>query len=409
MNLSPWICCQLGAREHYAIPRALHQSGQLASFLVDAWVPPRSAIYALPIAQLRDRFHPDLADAPIHAATRSLIGFELKQRLQKTPSWDRMIDRNRWFQRRMLRQLKKLAPRFTKAGDRPIFFTYSYAALDLLHYAKAQGWQTVLGQIDPGLIEEQIVLAEQKKHPALSPTWQPVPPTYWEQWQQECSIADLIVVNSEWSRQSLQQAGIAADKIELVPLVYQPHAAAQTFDRRYPQQFSFDRPLRVLFLGQVILRKGIAAVIEAAEQLKHQPIEFWIVGSSEVVAPSSLSNIRWIRSVPRSATAEYYQRADLFLFPTLSDGFGLTQLEAQAWNLPLIVSKFCGEVVVEGVNGKILPEVTGSAIAEVLEAFLEDPRQLARLSQGCSQHSRLGLPQLCDRLNAIVQPVEAFI
>lgn len=63
--------------------------------------------------------------------------------------------------------------------------------------------------------------------------------------------------------------------------------------------------------------------------------------------------VRWIGSVPRSATAMYYQLADVFLFPTLSDGFGLTQLEAQAWKLPIITSKFCGEVVKDRVNGAI--------------------------------------------------------
>ena len=65
------------------------------------------------------------------------------------------------------------------------------------------------------------------------------------------------------------------------------------------------------------------------------------------------SGVHW--HGPRGETAaRFYREADVFLFPTLSDGFGLTQLEAQAWRLPVIASRFCGDVVQDGVNGLLL-------------------------------------------------------
>lgn len=382
MNYSPWICCQLGAREHYAIPRALHRSGQLACLITDAWVPPQSLWGLVPLAAaqgLRDRYHPDLVNAAVASSTGSLMGFEIGQRLRRSGAWDRMIARNHWFQQRVIHQLIALQARHPFQTP-PILFIYSYAALDILRYAKSQGWYTVLGQIDPGPIEEAIVIQEQQRHPDLA-TWQPVPPAYWENWQAECGLADRILVNSDWSRQALQQAGIAAAKITVLPLVYDPPATAQNFQRTYPTAFSTQRPLRVLFLGQAILRKGIAALLAAAAQLEQAPIEFWIVGRSEIVPTATPANIRWIGPVPRSATATYYQQADVFLFPTLSDGFGLTQLEAQAWKLPLIASPFCGAVVQEGVNGRLLPEVSGNAIATILQDCLRHPEQLTLFSQ----------------------------
>ena len=57
------------------------------------------------------------------------------------------------------------------------------------------------------------------------------------------------------------------------------------------------------------------------------------------------SGVRWIGPVSRAKTAAFYRQADLLVFPTFSDGFGLTQLEAQAWKLPIIATKFCGDVV----------------------------------------------------------------
>ena len=45
-----WICCQLGAREHYAIPRALSRLGTLDWLITDAWVPPSSILAKICVA-----------------------------------------------------------------------------------------------------------------------------------------------------------------------------------------------------------------------------------------------------------------------------------------------------------------------------------------------------------------------
>ena len=399
---SSWICCQLGAREHYAIPRSLHQNRQLSALITDAWMPPRSRLPGSPLKSLNDRYHPDLATAPIRAFTAAAIGFELRQRLQKTSGWERMINRNQWFQRSAIQQLER-----SKYPENSVLFTYSYAALELLQYAKSKGWKTVLGQIDPGIIEEKIVQAEYAKHSDLAPDWRPVPPSYWETWRDECQLADRILVNSAWSARLLEQAGIESSKIRIIPLVYEPPLAAKSFTRSYPAEFSAARPLRVLFLGLVALRKGIAAVLKAISLLSDQPIEFWFVGSQQITIPTQFINhrqVRWIGTVPRSQVQTYYQQADVFLFPTLSDGFGLTQLEAQAWNLPIVASDCCGDVVTDGVNGRILTEVTGQRIADILLGFLRQPGLLTEMAQRSTLADEFSLTRLAERLQEIATP-----
>jgi len=401
-KLPSWISCQLGAREHYAIPRALHYAGELAHLITDAWILPTSFLNHLPqpfFANLRDRFHPDLAQASVHAFTHSLIRFELAQRLQNTLGWTRIIARNRWFQQRAVEFLETITP---KLNTCPILFAYSYAALELFRYAKSQGWYTILGQIDPGPVEETLVRQEHNRHPHYQSNWQPAPPEYWINWQEECLLADRIIVNSPWSSQALQQAGIPANKMDIIPLVYTPPETASTFERTYPAAFSTKRPLRVLFLGQVILRKGIGAILEAAELLHDQPIEFWFVGSPGIARSAKIyRNIKWIGAIPRSQTANYYQLADVFLFPSISDGFGLVQLEAQAWKLPIIASRCCGEVVKDQVNGLILPEVTGEAIALALEFCLRNPQRLQAFTRSATDISKFSLSQLYNHLQSL--------
>ncbi len=399
-----WICCQIGAREHYAIPRALHQQGNLSHLITDAWITPQSPLNYLPknlLTSLRDRFHQDLAQVSTQAFTNSLIQLEIQQRLQKLHGWEQIIARNHWFQQKAINYLAKIAPKLNKS---PILFTYSYAALDILQFAKAQGWRTVLGQIDPGIVEEKIIAQGHNQHSHYQSTWQPAPPDYWTKWQKECILADRILVNSTWSNQALQKVGIPADKIAVIPLAYQAPNTSQNFVRTYPESFSKQRPLRVLFLGQVILRKGIFPLLEAAKLLQQEPIEFQIVGSLGIkLTPEqqNLPNVRWIGSVPRSATSQYYQQADVFLFPTLSDGFGLTQLEAQAWKLPLIVSRFCGEVVKDRENGLILPEISGETISQTLQWCLNHPQKLQRFSQHQLDFFPFSLPQLQQNLQHI--------
>ena len=88
-----WICCQIGAREHYAIPRALHGAGVLDAFITDAWQPP-GASGVLPGAagkRFRERFHPDLADARVASFNSQLVRFELGQRLRRAYFAARMV------------------------------------------------------------------------------------------------------------------------------------------------------------------------------------------------------------------------------------------------------------------------------------------------------------------------------
>src|SRR4029453_5824319 len=106
-----WICCQLGAREHYAIPRALFRRDALNSLVTDAWVPPRSFLAKLCSreSKLRERFHIELRDAPVKAFNSSLILFETLARARGLGMWPSVIARNSWFQRKVVSYLPRLS------------------------------------------------------------------------------------------------------------------------------------------------------------------------------------------------------------------------------------------------------------------------------------------------------------
>lgn len=381
-----WICCQLGAREHYAVPRALHLSGLLREFITDLWM--RSGRFG--------RFHPELAHARVAAPNLATLLFELKA--SHLSGWDLIKRKNDWFQRRALDQLSKQSAN----GARTVF-AYSYAAERIFKFARERGWKTVLGQIDPGPAEERIVAGLNEKFVAERNGWKPAPAEYWESWRTECALADHIVVNSAWSQKALLSEGVPAEKIKVVPLAYQTSEPC-SFRRYYPATFTSARRLRVLFLGQVNLRKGVGQLFDAIQLLTGENVEFWFVGPVQVSIPPRLKahpQVKWFGVAPRTKVETYYQQADVFTLPTLSDGFGLTQLEAQAWNLPVIASGRCGEVVCDGVNGVVLQEVSGQAIANVLLSFLQSPETLKAMSARSGVSDRFSLKTLASHLDEV--------
>jgi glycosyltransferase involved in cell wall biosynthesis len=142
-------------------------------------------------------------------------------------------------------------------------------------------------------------------------------------------------------------------------------------------------------------------LLDAIRQLKNEPIEFQFVGPVQVAVPADLRNnarVRWIGAVPRGKTSDFYRTADVLIFPTLSDGFGLTQLEAQARGLPVVASRYCGEVLKHSVNGLLLDEPTADAIVEGLRFCLADPARVAAFSNASRIEDRFSIDALAQNL-----------
>jgi glycosyltransferase involved in cell wall biosynthesis len=89
--------------------------------------------------------------------------------------------------------------------------------------------------------------------------------------------------------------------------------------------------------------------------------------------------------VSRDRAAEWYQQADVFILPTLSDGFALTQLEALAHGLPVIVTPNCGRVVEEGKTGFIIPPRDPQALADAILRFVRNPGLAREMAPICRE------------------------
>ena len=198
-------------------------------------------------------------------------------------------------------------------------------------------------------------------------------------------------------------AGVPAAKMSVVPLAYDVEGAPSEV-HRYPDRFTSERPLRLLYVGQVSVAKGVKALLDAMTLLGDAPIELTMVGERSAQVPQRhLENrrVHWIGPVSRSAVMGHYRAADALVFPSLSDGFGMAQVEARAWRLPIVASRSCGLVVSDGANGWLLPEVTPDAIAAAIGRLLADPALLAAFSRNSDGSHVVGLAALGAALSSL--------
>jgi glycosyltransferase involved in cell wall biosynthesis len=592
-----WFCIQLGAREHYAVPRALKVSGRLEVLFTEFWAEPvvRRAARWIPIGGLRllaGRWHPDLGDGrwemgdrrqkaetlkteklksgvsisacQLSASAGQVVSWNfstvlrnIRWKLQKSKmlkaekiksdvhisvfqdvsvsafAYQRFIREGRWFSEAVRDHLAR-----RNADLRgTVVFSYDTTALELFAWSKEQGAFCVLGQMDPGRMEAELVREEEKRWPGwarnenaetLKPetlktegqkeesgkrkaeienaetlktegqkeesrkqraenenaeTLKPEtlktegqkeesgkrkaeienaeggnrgPEEYFQRREAEWKLADRVVVNSRWSFDALVAQGVPPEKLVVIPLCYEekteilkaeilksesgereaesgnrkaengrqfrhltPALSPVEAERECPEeignrkadfsvsafQFSASSPLKVLFLGQVILRKGVQYLVEAAKLLRDERVHFDVVGPVGISVDAMKSappNVTFHGRVNRDEAADWYERADVFVLPTISDGFALTQIEAMTHGLPVIATPNCGEVVTDGADGFIVPARDAGALAKAIRRYIAEPELLGRHGVAALNKSKqFTLDKLAGRLIAL--------
>jgi glycosyltransferase involved in cell wall biosynthesis len=185
----------------------------------------------------------------------------------------------------------------------------------------------------------------------------------------EMEEADYVLIPSDFVRHSFLEESFPEDRLLQVPF------GADT-SRFHPADSQVDHPFRVLFVGQIGIRKGIPYLLEAWRQLGWRDAELWLVGRTETGFKSVLT--RW-DGLPGAKVVGYvpdpvslYQQADVFAFPTIEEGSALVTYEALACGLPVVTTPNAGAVVRDGIEGFIVPIRDVDALADRLERLRAD-------------------------------------
>jgi glycosyltransferase involved in cell wall biosynthesis len=396
-----WICSQIGARQHYDFAVSLEKIGALDRLYTDAWTPDlfRARRYRNRLLRgFANRYNSSIPTEKVCAFTlrsasiQGLLGvfslFNIKYDVFKY-----YTSFGSWFSRQVANDFS----RHHISPDRHLYHGFTCGSLETLKFLKPQGISTILQQIDAGRCHYELADEERRRWPGWQEAAPSVPESYFRRIELEWEAASLVIVNSEWSRTSLIKQGVPESKLILIPLAIK--ASRQNLDEAVEKRGTSCADnqhsslisnvktdgqqkdvLQVLWAADVLLAKGIQYLIGAAKRLRSRKIIFLIAGkvgiSREAVA-SAPKNVHFLGRVPRDKMLECYDSSDLLVLPTISDGFGLTQLEALSRGLPVITTPNCGAVVTDGVDGFIVPIRSEIAIADAI-ARLDDDRELLR-------------------------------
>ena len=150
-------------------------------------------------------------------------------------------------------------------------------------------------------------------------------------------------------------------------------------------------PLRIVFVGQPVERKGLPVLLQAFRLLRGQiPIELVMVGPSTDDVPLPLlghPGVQALGTVDDETKRRQLRRADVLCAPSLGgESFGMVLTEAFAAGTPVVASDIAGyrDVVRDGLNGLLVPRGDVYALADALRRLSAQPRHLASMSQAAA-------------------------
>jgi glycosyltransferase involved in cell wall biosynthesis len=394
------VVAQLGARMHYAVPRIFFEAGMLERLFTDCYVGNkprleamlRAAIHALPslgVARWLGRSDPRL---PAELITSfDFFGLRYLWRQWRVRNGDQLAHVfaacGRAFNERIVLQ---------NIGSADTVWGFNGAALEMFAWAKKCGMRCILEQtIVPRKIMRDLLASEIERWPG----WEPdlyVPAMndpLTEREEAEWALADLIVAGSDFVADGLSVCGVPPAKSCVVPY---------GVDRGRFAPGPEDRPgssgrLRVLFVGEVGLRKGAPYLLEALRTLGPKRVEARFAGRV-ALDPTKLVPYRDVATLlgplPRSRMPELYRWADILVLPSICEGSATVTYEAMASGVPVICTPNTGSIVRDGVDGCIVPVGDGGSLAMALDRYvgqLEDLWSLReaalRRVQDCSHEA----------------------
>ncbi|OUO64934.1 glycosyltransferase family 4 protein [Collinsella sp. An268] len=194
----------------------------------------------------------------------------------------------------------------------------------------------------------------------------------------EIDLADRYLVASSYVKRSFVESGLAPEKVMVCanggnfPIKGEPKSKPEA------------RPLRFVYCGRCTPQKGVHHLLEA---FKGRQESLRLVGvydrcDSYLERWAKEPNIEFTGKITHHQVINQLDWADVFIFPSLSDGFSFACAEALCRGLPLVCTDCTGisDFISEGVNGFVIPAGRSSALADAVNWFSENPERIPVMS-----------------------------
>ena len=372
------ILTQPGTQHSLRLAKELERIGLLETFWTGFVCRADSRLCTLlqsviPFAAMRRRLsNRMLANVP-WSKVHCMVGGEIWAQLWKLAGFEEQLvlhGRNAGFQ-------FKIPDAALVNGDAVIGF--DTASWILVKRCRALGTPFFLDQtVAHAMARELVYGGLKKRYPEWSGTYASRLPEVLAAEREEHVLADRIVVASAFTRRTLIEHGVDGAKIRVNPY-------GVDLDRFHiADRDATDRPLRFVFVGALQARKGIPVLIEAWSRLASRDAELWLVGPVAAGVRRIIPHLPglFVRGpIPNCEMPRVLSTCDVFVFPSLFEGFGLVILEAMASGLPAITTDATAgpDVLAEGRDGFVIPAGDVDALEAKMRWCIENRDRLAAM------------------------------
>lgn len=204
----------------------------------------------------------------------------------------------------------------------------------------------------------------------------------------EYEVSDYISIPSQFVKRSFLEYGIPEEK-----LVMNPYGVSSFFKRdESVWQPRGNKPLRVLYVGSLLIRKGLVYLFEALKKLPENSYEAWFVGKVDPEMKSTVDkyaqeNWKFFGHVNHYDLASHISACDVAVHPSLQEGLSMVIPQVLTCGVPMIATTNSGgeDVIKEGKTGFIIPVRDPDAIAQRIQQLNDDRNLLERMKTAAAQ------------------------
>lgn len=201
----------------------------------------------------------------------------------------------------------------------------------------------------------------------------------------DCYKADMILVNSDFVKDTFIANGFNSNKIKVAYLgVRNDFWGIKT-------SYKINGKIKILFTGGFGFRKGGLYILKALQKLDSMKVDyqFTVVGmysdEHEILERYRPNHIEYKGFVPQDMLKEYLSEYDIYLFPSLAEGCASSGMEAMAAGMPVITTKASGLPITDGENGIIIPPKDIDTMVNSILKLANDQTLRTHLGQNASK------------------------
>lgn len=288
--------------------------------------------------------------------------------------------------------IDKKVKEYIKRHDVDGVYAYDDGAFETFRYAKEKGIKCFF---DLPIVHwrcYQSLLADEAKK---NPEWAETLGVFGDSKEklmrkdEELKLADCIFVASSFTKESILKyyPHSLSSPVKVIPYGFPNVYEERTYEN------NSNRKLRFLFVGRLSQSKGLSYLFDAVKLFENE-IELSIIGFNSYpnckVLQSNLSKHNYLGPMPHDSVLQEMRKADVFIFPSLFEGFGMVITEAMSQGTPVIATnRACAvDIINNGENGWVVEAGSVESLTNAIRDAISKRNQLEKIGKNAMETAR---------------------